>query len=42
MVPSVFMDYDLLEVVAKYYDLEIIVVRRIDSVSLVTISPEEI
>ena len=42
MVPSVFMDYDLLEAVAKNYDLAIRVVSRVDGESLVVISPKEI
>ena len=42
VVPSVFMDYDLLEAVAKNYDQATRVVRRIDGEILITISPEEI
>ena len=42
MVPSVFMDYDLLEAIAKNYDQTIRVVRRIDGVPLIKISPDEI
>jgi len=42
VVPSVFMDYDLLEAMEKNYDQAIRVVRRIDGEILVTISPEEI
>ena len=38
MVPSVFMEYDLLEVVAKKKGLAIRVVRRVDGEPLVTIS----
>ena len=37
-----FMDYDLLEAIARNYDQEIRVVRRTDGVPLVTISPDEI
>ena len=42
VVPSVFMDYDILEAVAKNYDSKIRVVRRIDGESLVKINPKEI
>ena len=42
MVPSVFMDYDLLEAIAINYDQAIRVVRRTDGVPLIRISPEEI
>jgi hypothetical protein len=42
VVPSVFMDYDLLEAVARNYDQATRVVRRIDGEILITISPEEI
>ena len=42
VVPSVFMDYDLLEAVEKIYDQATRVVRRVDGEILVTISPEEI
>ena len=42
VVPSVFMDYDLLEVVAKSYDQATRVVRRTDGEFLITISLEEI
>ena len=42
MVPSVFMDYDLLEAMEKIYDQASRVVRRIDGEILSTISPEEI
>ena len=42
MVPSVFMDYDLLEAMEKNYDQAIRVVRRIDGEILITIILEEI
>ena len=42
VVPSVFMDFDLLEAIAKNYDQATKVVRRMDSEVLITISPEEI
>ena len=42
MVPSVFMDYDLLEAVAKNYDQALRVVRRTNGEILITISAEEI
>lgn len=42
VVPSVFMDFDLLKAVAKNYDQAVRVVRRVDGVPLLTISPEEI
>lgn len=42
MVPSVFMDYDLLEAIAKNYDQTLRVVRRDDGEILITISPKEI
>ena len=41
VVPSVFMDYDLLEAVVKNYDQATRVVRRVDGEILITISPEE-
>ena len=41
VVPSVFMDYDLLEAIARNYDQAIRVVRRTDGVPLI-ISPDEI
>ena len=40
VVPSVFMDYDLLEAMAKNYDQATRVVRRVDSEILITISLE--
>ena len=42
VVPSVFMDYDLLEAIAKSYDQATRVVRRADAEILISISPEEI
>ena len=36
------MDYDLLEAVAKNYDQDFKVVRRVDGVPLLTVSPKEI
>ena len=42
VVPSVFMDYDLLEAIAKNYDQAIRVVRRKDGKPLLSINPEEI
>ena len=42
VVPSVFMDYDLLEAMEKSYDQATRVVRRTDGEFLITISPEEI
>ena len=42
VVPSVFMDYDLLEAISKNYDQAIRVVRRKDGMPLVSINPEEI
>ena len=42
VVPSVFMDYDLLEAIAKKYDQAIRVIRRTDGMPLISISPEEI
>ena len=42
VVPSVFMDYDLLEAIAKNYDQTLRVIRRDDGEILITISPEEI
>ena len=40
VVPSVFMDYDLLEAIAINYDQDIRMVRRTDGVSLIRNSPE--
>ena len=42
VVPSVFMDYDLLEAIAIKYDQAIRVVRRTNGVPLIIISPDEI
>ena len=42
VVPSVFLDYDLLEVVEKNYDQDIRVVRRTNGEILIAISLEEI
>ena len=42
MVPSVFMDYDLLEAIAKNYDQTLRVVRRADGENLIIINPEAI
>ncbi len=42
MVPSVIMDYDLVEAMEKNYDQAIRVVRRVDGEILITISPKEI
>ena len=42
VVPSVFMDYDLLEAIAKSYDQATRAVRRVDGEILISISPEEI
>lgn len=41
MVPIVFMDYDLLEAIAKNYDQALRVVRRADGEILITVSPKE-
>ena len=37
-----FMDYNLLEAIARNYDQAIRVVRRTDGVPLIKISPDEI
>ena len=42
VVPSVFMDYELLEAIEKNYDQAIRVIRRTDGVPLVIVSSKEI
>ena len=42
VVPRVFMDYDLIEAIAKTYDQVIRVIRRTNGMPLISISREEI
>ena len=42
VVSSIFMDFDLLETIAKNYDQANRIIRRTDGLPLVTINPKEI